>query len=229
MEDSNDSILKDVCLQLSSNQHNLQHLSEGIHAVRNRFQKYKETTPSDNEITGFVVEQFVVEFLKDNLNDFRVHETSVTDFIYRDTKFAFRVISGKSHLNLERLNKKIASPSYKHFSWKNPVLLLNLKKEKWGNSSVLDVGNCCEEIESTGLFCDKEFTSNRILGEGFYVLSGDDLREKSTLSYPLHETILLDEVLGLCLCEAADDNRFIALPTALGLKKFTLSRGVQWK
>lgn len=227
MADNCDSILKDICLQLSSNQHTLQYLSEGIHSVRNRFQNYNETI--DNEITGSVVEQFVMEFLKEHLSDFQLHQTSVTDYMYRDTKFAFRVILGKSQLNLERPSRKLASPCYKHFSWKNPVFLLNLKKEKWGKSSGIDVGyDCCKE-DSIEMLSDKESNSNQIFDPGFYVLSGASLREKLTVTDSFQRNILFHDVLGLCLCEAIDNKRFIALPKALGLKKFTLTRGVQWK
>ena len=230
MTDNSDSVLEDVCLQLSSNPHTLQDLSEGIHAVRNRFQNYNDALATDSEIIGFVVEQFVVEFLKEHLNDFQYHQTSVSDFIYRDIKFAFRVIFGKLHLHLERPNRKLASPSYKHFSWKNPVLLLNLKKENWGKSTHADVSGCCKErTESAELFCVEESLSNQILNEGFYMLSGDDIREMSTAADSFQRNILMDDVLGSCLRAAIDKKRFVALSIALGLKKFTLSRGIQWK
>ena len=215
---SGDSILVYICQCLSSNQHTLQHLTEGIHAVRNRFQKHNGTVASDDGITAFVVEQFVMEFLKEHLKDFKAHQTSVSDFVYRDTKFAFRVISGKSDLHLERPNKQLASPSYKHFSWKNPILLLNLKSEALGHNASINDDHGDDE------------SANLVFNQGFYVLNQADIGIKLPAKDTFKRNVLTDDDdLCSCLCEAVDKKLFVALPAALGLKKFTLSRGLQWK
>ena len=134
MDDAEDDAIFVGIVQRLSNR-DLQSLSEGIHAIQHRFKRHRSLDDQQNmspqsSYLHSLTELYVMEYLKDHLIGIREYQTSVTDFVYRDIKFAFRVISGKSGLLLQKQNTSLASPSCKQ-AWKYPILLLNCKSEPW--------------------------------------------------------------------------------------------------
>lgn len=183
-------------------------LSEALYAIEEAIEDgSKEAKTTSSRITDL----YFMEYLKSKFSRFSQRKTEEKRFRINNQTFEFKKIYGKSRVEFEQLEDNS----------KTPVMILNMKAEQWWDEK--------PEVTVDDSLEDADWTKE--IPRGIYMIESDEFkqwRNLSTYNIECDESIV-EQFLYVAIRNAKERENYMELPEATGAKRFSVTKGVQWK